>query len=92
MDSDQQLKLMAAAIFEIRVLLAKHLGSESDSNDCDRMAAHLAYALHNDALAILEGGGVFDVGAAQARIISAEAVVGSEYGDGFKVLKGDPEA
>ncbi len=86
MDKDQQLELLAAAIYEIRELLPNYLGSENDADDSVRLAAHLAYALHNDALAILEGGGAFDVRAAKARIKQAEIVVGGEYADGFGVF------
>jgi hypothetical protein len=43
---------MAAAIFELRVLLASHIGQEGTPAG---VAADFAYALHNPALAILEG-------------------------------------
>ena len=50
-----QSKILAFAVYELRLLLAGHLGSASDSDPSLRAAAHLAYALHNQALAVLEG-------------------------------------
>jgi len=50
-----QNKILAFAVYELRLLLAGHLGSNSVSDASDRVAAHLAYSLHNQALAILEG-------------------------------------
>lgn len=81
MSSDKQFRLMAAAVYEIRQLLSLYLGSECDADDSVRLAAHLSYALHNDALAILEGGGEFDVEAAIQRIKRAEFIVGKEFAD-----------
>ena len=52
---EEQTRLLAAALCEIRVLLAGYLGSQCDSEVSIRQAAHLAYALHNEALAIIEG-------------------------------------
>ncbi len=45
----------AQAVFEIRVLLADYLGSGNTGDLPVRQAAHLAYALHSQALAVLEG-------------------------------------
>lgn len=81
-------RLMAAAIYEIRLLLSAHLGSESDSDPCVRLAAHLAYALHNDALAMLEGDGDFDLDSAQKRIKTAESIVGDAFADNGGYLTG----
>lgn len=50
-----QSKILAFAVFELRLLLAGHLGPESSSEPAIKAAAHLAYALHNQALAVLEG-------------------------------------
>ena len=87
--SQEQLKLMAAAVYEIRCLLSDALGSTNNSPTSVRLAAHLAYALHNQALAILEGGEVFDVSAAKAAIKAGERTVGSQYGDPFNLLSRD---
>jgi hypothetical protein len=56
MSADQdQAKLLAFAVYELRLLLAGHLGSDGQTDVATRAAAHLAYALHNQALAVLEG-------------------------------------
>lgn len=92
MEADRQLKLMAAAIYEIRLLLSKYLGSKNESDDSVRLAAHLSYALHNDALSIIEGGGGFDVDAAKKRIRQAEVVVGHKYADNLGILGSNENA
>ena len=45
---------MAQAVYEIRQLVSSYLGSENEGDPVVRRAAHLAYALHNEALAVLE--------------------------------------
>jgi hypothetical protein len=50
-----QEQILAFAVYEIRLLLASHLGSDCSSDLSVRTAAHLAYALHNQAEAILHG-------------------------------------
>ncbi|OEC37365.1 hypothetical protein A7D25_01500 [Pseudomonas sp. 21C1] len=47
-------QLFAFAIYEIRQLLAHHLGSDDNSDPAVKAAAHLAYALHNQADVILQ--------------------------------------
>jgi len=54
MDVTQE-QLMAFVVYEIRLLLASYLGSDSTSDLSIRAAAHLAYALHNQADAVLQG-------------------------------------
>lgn len=78
----QRDELMAAAIYEIRLLLAGYLGSDCDAEPNVRLAAHLAYALHNDALTILDGDGNVDILAARKRILQSAKIVGHEYADG----------
>ena len=80
----EQLMLMAAAIFEMRVLLSTYSGNDPSI----RLAERLAYALHNDALEVLEGGGTFDVANARKRIAIAEELAGETLGDGHGVLRG----
>ncbi len=48
-------QLLAFAVYEIRQLLAHHLGSDDTPVPAVKAAAHLAYALHNQADAILQG-------------------------------------
>ena len=50
-----QNQLLAFAIYEIRQLLAHHLGSDDTPDPAVKAAAHLAYSLHNQADAILQG-------------------------------------
>jgi hypothetical protein len=50
-----QNQLLAFAVYEIRQLLAHHLGSDDTPDPAVKAAAHLAYALHNQAEAILQG-------------------------------------
>ena len=50
-----QEQILAFAVYEIRQLLAHHLGSVDTSDPAVKAAAHLAYALHNQANAILQG-------------------------------------
>lgn len=50
-----QEQVLAFAVYEIRLLLANHLGSERATDPSIRAAAHLAYALHNQADAVLQG-------------------------------------
>ena len=50
-----QEQLLAFAVYEIRLLLAGHLASDGTADPAVRAAAHLAYALHNQADAILQG-------------------------------------
>ena len=85
-NSEDKKKLMAAAVFEIRILLSGYLGSDSEADTAVRLAAHLAYALHNEALTILEDNGDFDLSAALAKIEAAEKVVGSQYTNVFGTL------
>ena len=47
---EKQIKILAQSIYEIRLLLSHKLEEKSSEG----FAASLAYALHNDALAILE--------------------------------------
>ncbi len=89
MANSEHARLMAAAVYELRLLLSDHLGSECDSDPCLRLAAHLAYALHNDALAMLEHDETFDLDAARRRIRAAEFIVGDTYADNGNFLKGE---
>jgi hypothetical protein len=47
-----------------------------------RIAAHLAYALHNDALAVLEGNG-FNAEDALKRVAALDSLLGVEAGSEF---------
>jgi hypothetical protein len=69
-----EVQLIANALHEIRVLLSPYIGSENDAQLDVRMAAHLAYALHNEALALVEGRG-FDVNAALKKVAAIDSIL-----------------
>jgi len=48
--ASDQTKILAFAVYELRLLLAEHLGSDAKGEEPVRAAAHLAHALHNQAL------------------------------------------
>lgn len=60
-DKDDGVRLLAFALFQIRVLLAGHVSFTGDreqmipADEGTRVAANLAYALHNPALAVMAG-------------------------------------
>ncbi len=89
MTTNESTKLLAAAIYELRLLLSDHIGSQSESDPNLRLAAHLAYALHNEALAVMESDGKFDIDATRERIRVAESIVGSKFADNGGHLLGE---
>jgi len=68
-------KAVALALFQIRVLLSGYLGSQNDGDIDVRQAAHLAYALHNEALALIDGG-AFDAEAVNRRLAAVDEMLG----------------
>lgn len=76
---DAETKLIANALYEIRLLLSSYLGSENDAPPGVRFAAHLAYALRNEASALAAGTG-FDVTAALRKVAAIDGTVGSDDG------------
>ncbi|WP_440977211.1 hypothetical protein [Pseudoxanthomonas winnipegensis] len=73
-----QAQVLAFAITEIRQLLAGYLGSQADADLSVRIAAHLAYALHNQAYAVLEGK-PFDTQQALRALGAVDSMLGTEY-------------
>ncbi|MFN7156734.1 MAG: hypothetical protein ACK4OE_23970 [Acidovorax sp.] len=71
-------KILAFAVYELRLLLAGHLGSEATADPSVRAAAHLAYALHNQALAVLEGRR-FSASEAEAAIAAVDRLCGENF-------------
>ena len=71
-------KILAFADYELRLLLAGHLGSEAATDPAVRAAAHLAYALHNQALAVLEGKR-FSASEAEAAIAAVDRLCGENF-------------
>lgn len=70
----QESILLAKALYEIRVLLSPYLGSNCEADLPIREAAHLAFALHNEALAAIEARG-FDLQAAAAKVAAIKNVL-----------------
>ena len=81
---DVKLKLLAQAIHEIRGLLSCHLGAPNEGDVSEATSAHLAYALHNEALAIIENRPQdFNVNAAIKKIKLIEDKYGNRFGGRF---------
>lgn len=81
--------ILAQAIYEIRILLSGYLGSEMQGDIDVRRAAHLAYALHNEAAAVVSGDS-FDVVQALSSIDKVDAMLGSNFRDRFENLAASP--
>ena len=83
MESEKnQNKLIALALYEIRLLLSSKLGSENDADKSTRVAAHLSYALHNEALAVIEGKD-FNIEEALSKIKSIDSILSEKYSKHF---------
>jgi len=80
--SDPQTKILAQAVYEIRVLLSGYLGRQNSGETVVREAAHLAYALHNEALAILENR-TFDPAEAQRKIEAVDRMFNETFAERF---------
>jgi len=78
---DLEKRLLAAAMYELRILLAGHI--DPDDNSPVSAAAWLAYLLHNQALAALEGK-PFDVRAALDGLGMVERRTGSRWLQHFR--------
>jgi hypothetical protein len=89
MPSNQsQTKILAQAIYEIRLLLSGYLGSQNTGDAPVREAAHLAYALHNEALAIIEGKD-FDTDQALSKIRAVDKMFNESFAPRFQAHLGD---
>lgn len=71
---DEKMQLLAAALYEVRLLLGAYLGSNNDADESIREAAHLSYALHNEAEAVSRGGD-FDLDAAIRRVEAIDKIL-----------------
>jgi hypothetical protein len=81
--SEMHAKTVALALYQIRVLLSGYLGSDNGAAEISvRQAAHLAYALHNEALAIVEGGS-FSAEAVAQRLAAVDSMLGSQFAELF---------
>ncbi len=88
MDSkDAQLKILAQAVYELRGLLGSYLGNKNPEEQCESVSAHLAYALHNEALAIIEDRPEdFNVDIAIQNVKRVDEIYGEQIGDRFQKL------
>jgi hypothetical protein len=77
-DGDAQAKLLAAALYEVRLLLGP--GSQRPDEKPENQAAALAYGLHNEALALLEGRD-FDMDEVWRRLAGIDKRLGTEAHD-----------
>ncbi|WP_199110981.1 hypothetical protein [Collimonas sp. PA-H2] len=75
-------KLLAHALYHIRLLLSGFLGSQNQGSLEVRVAAHFAYALHNEALAVIDGKS-FDVSSALKNIEHIDQILNVEDGKRF---------
>ncbi|MEJ2790970.1 MULTISPECIES: hypothetical protein [unclassified Pseudoxanthomonas] len=71
-------QVLAFAVYEIRLLLAHHLGSDDTPDPAVRAAAHLAYALHNHADAVLHGG-TFDPRQAAEALSAVDRMLATNF-------------
>ena len=78
---DLEKRLLAAAVFQLRVMLSPHIDVRDKSPA--GAAAQLAYALHNQALAVLDGKS-FDVGAAIDALARLEPTLGKDFQEFFR--------
>ena len=84
-------KTVALALYQVRILLSSCLGSQNDTDISVRQAAHLAYALHNEALAIVEGGS-FDPEAVAQRLAAVDSMLGSQFAELFESVLTSPDS
>ncbi|UFH50441.1 hypothetical protein [Pseudomonas sp. KNUC1026] len=70
-----QAKLLALTLLEIKKLLADYLGRDVDAPMSVRVAAHMAYALHNEAEAVFNNTD-FEIGDASVKIHAIDQILG----------------
>ena len=88
MDSEEaKIKILAHAIYELRVLLSHHIGPAEKTSSTEVASANLAYALHNEALAIIENRpNYFNIDQAIEKIQKAEVLSGGKFSNEFQEL------
>jgi hypothetical protein len=79
-DTSDQSRLLAKALYEIRLLLSGYVGSSVDADMSVRVAAHIAHALHNEALAVCEGKR-FDLPGAVSKIEAIDGILGQRVSE-----------
>lgn len=89
--TQSQINILVQALCEIRVLLAAYLGPHSEGDRAVHAAAHLAYGLHNQALAVLDGK-QFDAADAIAVIRRVDRLVHENFAAKFEKCLVDDNA
>lgn len=79
-------RVLALAVYEIRLLLAGYLGNQDEVAMDVRQAAHLAYALHNVALGAIEGD-IADLTKIPGSIAAVDKMRGSQFAKTFGVTR-----
>lgn len=82
-----QEQVLAFALYEIRLLLSGHLGSTGPSDLPTRAAAHLAYALHNQAESVLSGRS-FDTKKALEALANVDRMLATDFQARFSTATG----
>jgi hypothetical protein len=82
-NTPSQSKILAQGIYEIRLLLSGYLGSQNSGDPAVRRAAHLAYALHNEALSVIEGG-TFDSAKALDKVRAVDTMFEENFASRFE--------
>ncbi|RMR58100.1 hypothetical protein ALP83_101488 [Pseudomonas syringae pv. actinidiae] len=70
-----QIKLLALTLLEIKTLLADYPGRDVDAPMSVRVAAHMAYALHNEAEAVYSNAD-FEIADASLKIYAIDQILG----------------
>lgn len=78
-----QSKILAQGLYEIRLLLTGYLGNTDEGDPLVRQAAHLAYALHNEALTVIESG-TFDCQKALAKVKAVDRMFDTTFASRFE--------
>ncbi|NMY71883.1 hypothetical protein [Pseudomonas sp. WS 5414] len=78
MQADQN-RLLALALLEIKLLLVDYLGSAVDAPMSVRVAAHIAYALHNEAESVYTNAD-FALDGASQKIAAIDQILGVTNG------------
>ena len=86
-DSEKKLLLFAKVILELRSYLKGSLVPTDSVDECQHIAAHLAYAFHNEAEALLDGRD-FDLSKALEKVVHLDTRFGDDILDRFQEALG----
>lgn len=84
-NQEAQIRILALAIYELKSLLSNNLGSTNEDASCEKLSAHLAHSLHNEALAIIENRPEqFDIQTSLDKIKAVDNMFNSDFAERFK--------